>query len=205
MTENSESRVEASEVLPVFPTFIWKVQLVPGFHRSVNEKILELLASKMGPAPELADGAAWQSDQSLHELEDLSDLVSCFEDTAGTVLRFLRIGFDKFEITACWANVSARGASHRIHSHPNNFLSGIYYVQVQPGADTVNFHDPRSQTGIIRPPVTELTMENTDQVVVGVRNGTLLLFPSYLQHSVDPNRSDERRISLSFNVIPDVA
>ncbi len=46
-------------------------------------------------------------------------------------------------------------------------------------ADTVNFHDPRSQTGIIRPPVTELTAENTDQVVVKVSDGTLLMFPSW--------------------------
>jgi uncharacterized protein (TIGR02466 family) len=80
-------------------------------------------------------------------------------------------------------------------------LSGAYYVRTHPGADTINFHDPRHQTGIIRPPVVELTAENTDLVVVTVRNGTLLLFPAYLQHSVDANTSDEERISLSFNIM----
>ena len=69
------------------------------------------------------------------------------------------------------------------------------------GADTVNFHDPRSQTGIIRPPVTELTAENTDQVVVEVKNGTLLLFPAWLLHSVDANSSKKARISISFNIM----
>ncbi len=88
-----------------------------------------------------------------------------------------------------------------MHSHPNNFLSGVYYLHTQAGADTINFHDPRRQTGIIRPPVTELTAENTDQVVVKVRNGTLLMFPSYLEHSVDANQSDAERVSLSFNVM----
>ena len=29
----------------------------------------------------------------------------------------------------------------------NNFLSGVYYVQTWPGADTINFHDPRPQAG----------------------------------------------------------
>ncbi len=67
--------------------------------------------------------------------------------------------------------------------------------------DTVNFHDPRMQTGIIRPPVTELTAYNTDQVVVQVVPGTLLLFPAWLPHSVDRNRSDRERISLSFNLM----
>ena len=59
----------------------------------------------------------------------------------------------------------------------------------------------RPQTGIIGPPVTGLTAENTDQVVVKVTNGTLLLFPAWLPHSVDPNRSDRTRISISFNVM----
>jgi uncharacterized protein (TIGR02466 family) len=88
-----------------------------------------------------------------------------------------------------------------MHSHPNNFLSGVYYVQTQPGADTINFHDPRVQTGIIRPPVTELTAHNTDQVVVRVNNGTLLMFPAFLQHSVDRNASTATRISVSFNIM----
>ena len=54
---------------------------------------------------------------------------------------------------------------------------------------------------MIRPPVVELTAENTDQVVVRVTNGTLLMFPSYLEHSVDANVNDEERISVSFNVM----
>ena len=77
----------------------------------------------------------------------------------------------------------------------------MYYVRTRPGADTVNFHDPRNQAGIIRPPVAELTAENTDQVVVRVEDGTLLIFPSYLQHSVDANASEEERISISFNIM----
>jgi uncharacterized protein (TIGR02466 family) len=88
-----------------------------------------------------------------------------------------------------------------MHSHPNNFLSGVYYVETPPEADTINFHDPRIQTSIIRPPVTELTAANTDQVVVKVAPGSLLVFPAYLQHSVGPNASGQERISVSFNVM----
>ena len=113
----------------------------------------------------------------------------------------MKISHDAIEITGCWANVLARGAAHRAHSHPNNFLSGVYYIRTNSGTDTINFHDPRNQTGIIRPAVFELTAENSDQVVVRVQNGTLLIFPSYLQHSVDPNMSAEERISISFNIM----
>jgi uncharacterized protein (TIGR02466 family) len=122
-------------------------------------------------------------------------------EAAEAALGYLKIDDDAIEITGCWANVNAPGAGHRMHSHPNNFLSGVYYVKTQAGADTVNFHDPRVQTDIMRPPVTELTADNTDQVVVKVSNGTLLVFPSWLQHSVDANRSDAERISVSFNIM----
>ena len=77
----------------------------------------------------------------------------------------------------------------------------MYYVRTRPGADRINFHDPRSQAGVIRPPVTELTGANTDQVVVRVTNGTLLVFPAYLHHSVDANTSAEDRVIVSFNLM----
>ena len=34
-----------------------------------------------------------------------------------------------------------------------------------------------------------------------MEEGTLLLFPAWLMHSVDPNRSDRLRISASFNIM----
>ena len=80
-------------------------------------------------------------------------------------------------------------------------VNRIGKVQTSKGADTINFHDPRSQADIIKPPVTGLTAENTDQVVVNVKKGTLLVFPSWLAHSVDANTSGETRISISFNIM----
>ena len=200
MVEQDQSWFEASHALRMFPTFVWKAEPKKDAIRRIKSAILRKLG-EIRPAPALAAGESWQSPQDLHRLEELGELVSCIDAVTNTVLEYLRIGHDGFEITACWANANAPGAGHRQHSHPNNFLSGVYYVKTQQGADTVNFHDPRIQVGIIRPPVTELTAENADQVVVNVRNGTLLVFPAWLQHSVDPNRSDRERISVSFNVM----
>lgn len=183
----------------MFPTLVWKLQLKAEFHQPMDQRIRAALA-KQG-LPDVAAGQAWQSGHNLHQLDECRDLVACVQRSTRSVLRFLRIGYDAFEITGCWANVLAKGASHRAHSHPNNFLSGAYYLCTPAGADTINFHDPRPQAGIIRLPVTELTAENTDQVVVRVKNGSLLLFPAYLQHSVDANASDAPRISISFNVM----
>ena len=117
------------------------------------------------------------------------------------MLPFLKIGEGEIQITGCWSNLYASGAAHRAHSHPNNYLSAVYYVSTWHGADTINFHDPRSQAGVIRPPVTALTSANIDQVVVRVQDGTLLVFPSYLYYSVDANASGESRTSVGFSLM----
>ena len=185
----------------MFPSLVWKTQIEPGLRDAMNARMLEALSDMRREASPLEPGQGWQSAQNLHERAAFGELVSCIERCSTGVLQFLRIGAAACEITACWATVLAHGASHKLHSHPNNFLSGVYYLRTHEGADTINFHDPRKQTSIIRPPVVELTAENTDQVVVRVRNGTLLLFPSYLGHSVDANNSDRERISISFNLM----
>ena len=193
--------MEASEILSIFPTFIWKIQLTSEIRQRVNSNILQVIDQIKPDLAEIPPGGSWQSGQDLHHRDQMMDLITCIDSTAQTVLRFLKVGHSEIEITGCWANISASGALHAIHSHPNNFLSGIYYVHTHPGADSVNFHDPRSQTAIIRPPVTELTSQNTDQVVVTVSDVMLLIFPSYLAHSVAPNESGKLRISISFNMM----
>jgi uncharacterized protein (TIGR02466 family) len=192
---------EASDVIPMFPTLVWKVELEAQLREAICAQALAALARMRRDLPPLAPGQGWQSVQSLHEFDDFRDLGSCVQRVVPGILGFLRIGFDAYQVTACWATVLTKGAAHKMHQHPNNFLSGVYYVRTHPGADTINFHDPRNQTGIIRPPVVELTAENTDQVVVRVKDGTMLLFPSYLQHSVDASASEDERISISFNIM----
>lgn len=196
---------QRSDVLRMFPSFVWKAELARDIHEPMNAALRAALREIGAPLDGLAHGQSWQSDRDLHRSAEFKELVDCIVSGAQQALAYLKLdpktGGSGIVLTGCWANVNAPGASHHQHSHPNNFLSGVYYLKTQPGADTIDFHDPRPQTGIIRPPVLELTAENTDQVVVTVKEGMLLIFPAWLPHSVDPNRSKEIRISLSFNLM----
>src|SRR5260221_1335208 len=201
MTRQPGKKFQNADVLRMFPTFVWKAELWPEVYTPINDSILRSLGEIGTPLTDLMPGESWQSDHGLHGLERFREVVDCINEAAESVLEYLKISQEGFMITGCWANVSAPGAAHRVHNHPNNYLTGVYYVQTQQCANTINFLDPRPQTAIIRPPITELTTENTEQVVVSVKDGMLLLFPAWLQHSVDPNRSDRARISLGFNII----
>ena len=167
-------RLGSPDFLRMFPTVLWTLQLDEEATGAINPGILRRVAEIRASAAEPSAGENWQSGHTLHRRDEFHALVEAIQATTQKVLSSLEIVSDDFEITGCWANVNGIGASHGVHTHPNNFLSGVYYVQTQAGADTINFHDPRVQTAIIRPPVTALTADNTDQVVVRVRDGNAL-------------------------------
>ena len=196
-------RFQKTDVLRMFPCFVWKAELAHEIAAPMNAALLAALAGIGAPLHGLAHRQSWQSPHDLHERAPFRELVDCIHAAAGAALDYLKIspGIGGLAITGCWTNVNAPGAAHPEHSHPNNYLSGVYYLMTPAGADTIDFHDPRPQTGIIRPPVAALTAENTDEVLVRVTPGTLLLFPAWLPHSVDANASAELRISVSFNLM----
>ena len=170
MVDQNPSRFESSHALRMFPTFVWRAECKPDIRRSISASFVSKIGDLRRPLPALKPDQSWRSDPTVHRLDEFRELVSCIDEAAAAVLAYLWIACEAFEITACWTHVSAPGAGHGMVSHPNNFLSGVYCVQSQAGADTINFNEPRNQTSIIRPSVTELTAENTDQVIVKVLN-----------------------------------
>ena len=93
--------IEVSEVLSIFPTCIWKIQMRSGFRQRVNSKILQVIKQINPDLAEIPPGGSWQSGQDLHYREQLVDLISCIRNTAQTVLQFLKVGDNAIEITAC--------------------------------------------------------------------------------------------------------
>ena len=106
--------METSDVIPMFPSLVWKLQIEVGLRDELAAKILSALTDMRRGLPPLKPGRGWQSAQALHQREDFRELVSCVHRGITSILRFLRIGPDAFEITACWATVLARGAAHKI-------------------------------------------------------------------------------------------
>jgi len=191
---------DAPELLHLFPTYLWRTDLKPAEFEPLGATLMQFLTEMGAPLADLRPGHNWQSDQGLHEDPRLAGLVEIITAAAQSLLAYLKIDA-ALAVTGCWVNVNAPGTGHRLHSHRNNFLSGVYYVQVQDQANTINFYDPRPQAGVIRPAAAQSTAENTEVASLRVTNGTLLLFPAWLPHSVDINRSRQPRISLSFNLM----
>lgn len=193
--------VESTDAVPLFPTFVWKTQFTRPCYEPMNARMLTRLRSLTADRPPLSPGEKYQTEQNLYlqpEFQDLADLALA---TSRGVLDFLKLVHSELQITGFWANISAPGAAHKQHTHPNNYLSGVYYLQADPGATQITFDDPRPQTNIISPVTREITAENAGQIHLGIQEGMLVMFPSWLGHSVAVNQSSRERISIAINVM----
>jgi len=97
-----------------------------------------------------------------------------------------------------WACINKKHDQNLIHSHTNNYnLSGVYYLGVPPDSGEIVFRDPRP--GANQAPY-RLFKDDGDSEYFMPVEGQVLMFPSYLEHFVLPNRSDGDRISMSFDL-----
>ena len=112
----------------------------------------------------------------------------------------LKYEYEDLYITDMWSNILRIGETHRPHTHSNNLVSGIFYIQCNDDSPAINFIDPRPQTTVLQPQQKEYTKENSTTWQVPAKINRMVLFPSWLQHYVPKNNSYDR-ISISFNVM----
>lgn len=104
-----------------------------------------------------------------------------------------------------WVNVLDRGGRQAMHNHANSFASGVLYLTpTHPASQTVFMKSPGGAEFMFKndhPGIMPNEFCADKWVSPAPEPGDLVLFPSYLMHAVPPNQG-ERRITLSFNAIP---
>ena len=102
-----------------------------------------------------------------------------------------------------WANINPPGSMNNPHIHPNSLFSGVYYIKSQQQSGRLKIYDPRPGVQTIMPirkpgnPGKDLWRE----AYIDPIPGRIIMFPSWLWHSVEENKSNDIRISVSFNFI----
>jgi uncharacterized protein (TIGR02466 family) len=191
----------ATAVRELFPTPLWTIDLEPERAIPFNAQLQLEIDRLLSPRPPIPTGANWQTDPILHTLPQFAEFTALVEKVAAGLVDFLKLTTRDPVVTGCWANVNPPGGLNSAHTHPNNFLSGVYYVATPPGEGRIVFEDPRPQASTLLPPVTEYTKFTGNKVTVEAKPGRMVLFPAWLVHSVPVNRSKDDRISIAFNVM----
>jgi uncharacterized protein (TIGR02466 family) len=107
-------------------------------------------------------------------------------------------------ITQSWVQFNERGNHHHTHTHPNSYLSGVLYVNTDE-FDSINFESTFKPQLHVYPEIPENNPEAKTTATgrmegFSVCSRKLILFPSYLPHSVSMKQGDALRISIAFNV-----
>ncbi|MFI5000811.1 MAG: TIGR02466 family protein [Reyranellales bacterium] len=187
------------EVQELFPTPIWIVDLEPLQAASLNLGLKAEINRLISPRPVIPPGSNWQTPQDLHTKPAFAEFVKLVETAARGVTRFLQVDQYPMTITGCWANINPPGAYHPTHHHPNNYLSGVYYVAVPPVGSRIVFQDPRPS--MIMPKPKQYTRITANGADAQSKEGRLLIFPAWLKHTVPSNEGHSERISISFNLM----
>ena len=102
-----------------------------------------------------------------------------------------------------WANINGPGNFNRPHLHPNSLFSGVYWIKTPINSGNLMLYDPRpgAHTTMPNRKKGKLPPELWREVHYEPKAGRCIMFPSWLWHEVQSNRSNDTRISVSFNFL----
>lgn len=151
----------------------------------------------------------WHSRNELHRHADFAFLADQIRTFAREAVESL--AYDPacpIDIDNMWSIINPPGSHNRTHIHPNSLWSGVYYVQAPPKAGRISFVDPRTQHlmhAARYDPDKPRTADTWVEVYYEPTPGRMLLFPSWLYHSVETNLTEEtgeagERVIISYNL-----
>ena len=142
----------------------------------------------------------WHSTTDMNHKPEYKKLVDLLYEAQRTIYDQEHLDSEPF-LGNMWANINPPGGMNRAHIHPNSLCSGVYYVKASENSGQLKIEDPRSVALMVRPrmkqgkPPKRLWREDHYEP----KAGRLIMFPSWLNHCVDTNESNDIRISVSFN------
>ena len=158
--------------------------------------------SNQDPGVKKTNYKGWHSQTDMHTKPEYKPLVD--ELFIFMIDIFKEEWLDREPILGnMWANKNQPGGYNRHHIHPNSLFSGVYYIKTPPNCGKLICNDPRPGIQTTMPvrvkgePPKHLWRE----VHLTPITGRIVIFPAWLWHCVEPNESNDIRISVSFNFI----
>lgn len=140
--------------------------------------------------------------RNLHQDERFRPVTNWIEECLEEIKNKHDYKCEKLSVTRLWGMKSKYKSDFYAHKHPFSLLSGVFYLT-----------DSNTKTWFSEPSIWErvkfvndipLTRKSTDAVSqISSEKGKLIVFPSFLLHSVDSHmNSEEPRYTMSFNSFP---
>jgi len=196
--------------ISLFSNLIWKVShSSEHIYREVDNLISEIDLTNdttvrshisVNATPDIING----SHSGMYSLQ----LFKKYEDQLGDFLDFVDWEIQQYSKSVSWnysdyifihswLNMTPKDTYQEWHIHANSHMSGVYYHNTTPDQGGIIFKNPNPYVhmnmfpGLAGHPAGMHFMPEPN---------TLFLFPSWMEHKTDKNRSDRMRTSIAFNV-----
>ena len=186
-----------------FPTPIWASKIEN--YKEINIEMLSYISNLQKIHPDgviKSNFKGWHSkDFKLTDKEPVN-FIRSIKKNLNTSLNDMNWDLESqsIKISSMWAIINKQSAWNQKHQHSNSDISAAYYVSAHDNCGDIVFYDPRPSRVYKHPIAKSPNKLNATVNSIKPEAGMLVLFPSYLDHSVNPNLSTENRIVISFNL-----
>ena len=146
--------------------------------------------------------AGYQSPDTLQNVPELRPLFEYICQIGFRAIVDLDLIDCDIAITGAWLNINdSRQCMNTEHIHGEVF-SGVFYLQAPEGSGKLSVINPainRMWKGCSL--ASQKNQFTAESIKIEPVEGNIILFPSYIPHSVETNNHEEERISISFNII----
>lgn len=135
----------------------------------------------------------WQS-QDIHydTFHQLNGLLEIFKLKISVLSK---ITDTRLALNNCWININYKDNYNINHIHPNCVYSGVFYLSASQDQGDIIFKNPNPFSHFVVP-----FIDDENLIHYKPETKKILMFPSWLEHRVEPNLTDSPRISIAFNV-----
>lgn len=142
-------------------------------------------------------GGYQSSDINFGDNEEIDKFIKYLNNEVNLCAR--QVGMKELELYNIWININPPGSYNHLHNHVGSVLSGCYYVDAKPEQGNIQFE--RTDNGEYHIPldIAEETYYTSTRATYAAKTGALYVFPGWLKHSVQGNKSKSDRISIAFN------
>ena len=189
------------EISDIFKTSIYRNIL------NVNTNLLNdycFNLQKIKKTRNRSNKGGWQSNNILSNEGIIANLNHALSAHLNIYSKKLEI--KPLKIVDLWININNYKDYNTIHMHPRSIISGVFYIKVPVNSGNLILINPSSDfmDSCIdsENDLKNKNNKNSTQVVFEPKENLLVMFPSWINHMVDPNMNEtEERISISFNSI----
>ena len=182
----------------IFPLFSTPVYYVEDTGFRLDEETLKVLEDL--PLPDKG-GPGLTEDLYILKRPELKEALATVREHLDIYVSQICSFKEEFILTNSWLTRNKTGQDHYRHFHPNSIFNGVFYLRADPSSAPIHFHGKTalSKDFNFTYNIENYNIYNSENWRVPVKTGSLLIFPSTLEHSAGPNLSEDTRICLGFN------